>query len=426
MAESFLQHLLNEGHLRDLGEDTDRFDALALAVQDLSAELATDEGRAHVIPFTIVALDESTPPNDPTFEQLATAIVEHWSTYSNVYRGDPPRQLLRSVALAAVRAAAGTDDRVAGAAWYIAANRFTVAPTEEMVARKFSSDLGKTAEAAATEVWKRPEAEPSFRMPARADAEAAAVETLSMNKDFVAKEVLDALLTDASELSATDSRTAQTTNDPKAWATAVAPELAAAISKAVGGGVNVLVERLNEAGLVSTDGMKGFASSVGDRVREALSEAQQAWAGRDLRSDLLWWRQSLYSPSLRDSYRHLDPHPAALAMAADLHTLVPDFAPLSVEFVLREAVRACGLDGTLSLADIVEHARVRRDLWSDVYQASAPRNRRRAPALSAALADDGTPGDWLGPVASATLPIADAAVLVFRELQAARLSASDA
>lgn len=420
MADSFLQRLLNEGHLRDLGEDPTRFDALARTVRDLSAELATVEGHELVIPFTIVALDESAPPEDPAFGRLAATIVEHWPTYGNVYRGDPPRQLLRMVALAAVQEAAKSDNKVAAAAWYTAANRVFMSPADQPAVRTFVSGLAETAEAAATEVWKRPAAEPSFRMPPRSEAEAASLSGFALNVAYVSEEVEEALTTQSDSLRYRDPRT-NATNNPDSWARAVAPLLSGAIAKAVDGGTASLLKRINEAGFVSTEGIKDFASSVGDKVRQALAEAQQAWAGRDLRSDLLWWRQSLYSPSLRGSYRDLDPRRAVLAMAADLHALVPDFTPLSVEFVLREAVRACGLDEMLSLAELVEDARAHRDLWAEAYQAAAPREQQRAPALAVALVDG--PADWLGPIASENLPIAEASVWAFRELQAARLVA---
>ena len=420
MPDTFLQRLLNEGHLRDLGEDETRFDALTKAVQDLSADLATDGGRGQAIPFTIVALDEAAPLADPVFERLASAIIAHWSTYGNVYKGDPPRQLLRMVALAAVQDAAESDDRVAAAAWYAAANRLAVSPTGQEVVRAFAEDMGGRTESTATDLWKRPGGEPSFRMPPRAKAEAGSIEGFVLAKGLIADEVLKALTTATTVVQVRDLNTNQ--NDAfNKWAAAVAPEVAAVVQSAVDSGTRALVKRINEAGFLSVEGIKDFAEDTGGRVREALAEAQQAWAGRDLRSDLLWWRQSLYSPSLQGSYRDLDSRRAAIAMAVDLHTLIPDFAPQSVEFVLREAVRACELDETLTLAEFLGEVRAHRDVWEDFYQAEAPAGVRRAPALTAALVDEGNPSEWLGPVASEPLPIAEVAVWAFRELQAARL-----
>ena len=418
MPDTFLQRLLNEGHLRDLGEDETRFDALTKAVQDLSADLATDGGRGQAIPFTIVALDEAAPLADPVFERLASAIIAHWSTYGNVYKGDPPRQLLRMVALAAVRDAAESDDRVAAAAWYTASNRLRVAPTNQEIVQAVVLDLGKRAEEAAVQVWKRPSADLSFRMPPRTKAEAAKLAAFTLKKDLIT-DPLTGALSEGIENLKVNSQYGR--NNPETWVASASAEIAAVILSAAESGGNVAIRRINEAGFLSTEGIKDFAEEIGSRVRESLAEAQQAWAGRDLRSDLLWWRQSLYSPSLRGSYRDLDPRRAVIAMAVDLHTLVPDFAPLSVEFVLRETVRACELDETLTLAEFVGEARAHRDRWADSYQAEAPTGARRAPALTAALADDDTSSDWLGPVASEPLPITEVAVWAFRELQAARL-----
>jgi hypothetical protein len=58
----------------------------------------------------------------------------------------------------------------------------------------------------------------------------------------------------------------------------------------------------------------------------------------DFRTRLLWWKESCYSPSLKQSYRKLHPYLAAVVMAADLAAELPPFHPQSVEYFLREAV----------------------------------------------------------------------------------------
>ncbi len=422
MPDVFLQGLLNEGHLRDIGGETARFDALTSAVQDLSTRLVTGEGRGDVVPLVLVGLDEKVVATDPVFAQVEAAIVAHWSTYGNVFHGDRPRQLLRMVALAAVHAAAESDDRVAAAAWYTASNWLELSPQGSRHVTDFALSLGAKAETRAIEVWARPKTDPSFRMPARASAQAATVERFTLTKKPTSDAVLKALSEDVAQLQLTDSRMG-TSNDPSAWVKSAAPELAAAILSAVESGSGVVIDRINEAGMLSAEGIKDFAEDVGNRVREALADAQRASAGRELRSELLWWRQALYSPSLRLSYRALDPGLAALAMAVDLHTLVPDFTPHSLEFVLREAVRACEFEGDLSLAGLVDQARAHRDVWAGTYQAVLSSEVRRTPALTAALSDTGRPSEWLGPAAADVRAIQDVAVWAFRELQAARLVA---
>ncbi|PRY34919.1 hypothetical protein CLV58_1151, partial [Spirosoma oryzae] len=57
------------------------------------------------------------------------------------------------------------------------------------------------------------------------------------------------------------------------------------------------------------------------------------------RSELLWWKQSLYSRSLNTSYRSLDPLNAAVAMALDLTEQVEAIYPESVDYLLRETLK---------------------------------------------------------------------------------------
>lgn len=421
MADSFLQCLLNEGHLRDLGEDKTRFDFLTGAVGTLSEFLSSEAGGAEVVSFTIVGLDPETPPDDPIFDRVTKAVVEEWPTYGNVYRGDRPRQLLRMVVLAAIDAAAAFDGAVAAAAWYTASNWLTLGPTLEGALGAFVARLGLQTEEQAVELWKRPSTETSFRMPSRTIAEMKPLSTFTLKKDLITGDLQESIAEGITNLRINSQ---YGRNNPDAWVTEMVPKLAAVILSAATSGGNAAINRINEAGLVSAEGMKEFAASIGDKVREALAEAERAASGRDLRSDLLWWRQSLYSPSQRGSYRDLDTRQAVLVMAVDLHVLVPTLTPHSVEFVLRETARASGLDAEIGLADLVALARDHRDLWSERYPTSVPERPRRVPVLTAALAEHGGAEDWLGPASAASLSAPDAAVWLFRELQASRLVAS--
>lgn len=418
MSGYFLQQLLNEGHLRDLGEDETRFDYLTSAVGTLAAFLASEAGRPEVIPFTIVGLDSDAPPEDPVFDRVTEAIVREWSTYENVYPGERPRQLLRMVTLAAIEAASASTTAVAAAAWYTASNWLLVGKNPAGAVGDFVARLAADTEKEAVELWKRPSGKTSFRMPSRASAEVKPIERFSLKKDLITDSLKEAVVEGIGHVRINHGNLR---NNPEAWVEAMAPKLASAILTAAETGGNVAIDRINKAGLLSAEGIKEFAASIGERVREAMEEAERAASGRDLRSDLLWWRQSLYSPSQRVSYRDLDAPQAVLMMAFDLHSLIPSLAPHSVEFILRETAGACGLDADFTLVDLVSLAGGHRGLWREGYHASVPERPRRAPVLTVALADQGGAEDWLGRASAASLSSQDAAVWLFRELQASRI-----
>jgi hypothetical protein len=325
------------------------------------------------------------------------------------------------VGLAAIEAASASESTVAAATWYTASNWLTVGPQLEGSIATFVTRLGLETEQKAVELWRRPSARTSFRMPARSATELKPLERISYRKESLAGDIEEAASQGIGNLSLSNPRLGQ--NSPEAWVSSMAPAVASVIAAAVATGGNMVIDRINEARLVSSEGMKDFAATIGDKVREALAELERTAGGRDLRSDLLWWRQSLYSPSQRGSYRDLEFHHALLALAFDLHVLVPALTPHSVEFILREATRACGFDAEISLRLLLSLARDHRSLWKESYSKIAPASPRRAPLFTSALTDAGDAEDWLGPASTAVLRAPDAAVWLFRELQASRLAA---
>ncbi len=56
------------------------------------------------------------------------------------------------------------------------------------------------------------------------------------------------------------------------------------------------------------------------------------------RSKLLWWKETLYSPSQKKSYRGLDKHLLPILMGFDLNNHVPEVTPISVDYLLRDTL----------------------------------------------------------------------------------------
>ena len=71
-----------------------------------------------------------------------------------------------------------------------------------------------------------------------------------------------------------------------------------------------------------------------------LQAVSGATAGLQRRTNLLWWKEALFSPSARMSYRDMSASDAAALMAFDMHRQIPTFSPASVAAFLRETVIA--------------------------------------------------------------------------------------
>ena len=109
---------------------------------------------------------------------------------------------------------------------------------------------------------------------------------------------------------------------------------------------------------------KALAERLMPYLEQIASSTLQSSKSLIRRSDLLWWKQSLYSHRLGTSYRALDPVTLALAMAVDLAEKVSPIHPYSVEFFLKETFRDVlgeEMDAELLLADLLEKLRDRPD-----------------------------------------------------------------
>ena len=56
------------------------------------------------------------------------------------------------------------------------------------------------------------------------------------------------------------------------------------------------------------------------------------------RSKLLWWKETLYSSSLRTSYRGLNKNLLPIVMSVDLNNQIPEVTPISVDYLLRDTI----------------------------------------------------------------------------------------
>jgi hypothetical protein len=157
-----------------------------------------------------------------------------------------------------------------------------------------------------------------------------------------------------------------------------------------------------------------------------------ATAGLQRRTNLLWWKEALFSPSLSLTYRSLPASAAAASMAFDLYQQLPTFSPASVSAFLQEAVltlpAARDADkrpiGDL-LQELLADPRLSalQQLAADLFAPPAG----RGPALSIfahpKFQNNWSP-DWfrnvVGVPMSTQMGLPDWAAWLFRELQAAR------
>ena len=176
-------------------------------------------------------------------------------------------------------------------------------------------------------------------------------------------------------------------------------------------------------------------ATISKHLAEAVSSTT---VGLQRRTNLLWWKEAMFSPSIRTSYRSIRGSVAATLMAFDMHRQVPTLSPASVAAFLQEAVMALPtIDSAQetpirSLVEEACDAAVLADLRTEAGNlVAAPTGRGPLLALIGhrdvlPQIDDRKFRDRAGVKPDTALTLPDWSVWIFLELQAARAATETA
>lgn len=421
MADTILQRFLDQA-LLDIGDDDEKFKHLQKASHDLTQRL--QRKRFTVIPTTLAALDPEIVSDDPILVEAEVLLKKYWTTVRNRY-GGAPRQLLRAILFDALQSAGRADTSVAAMIWLTGSSiaQHIDLRGETLIAEAWLQEMGTLAEARAVEEWSQPAhtppTVPSFDL-ILTDIEMSKIDETAITKGMAAAtgptdEEGDAISPDPNSV---------WPNSGANWSHQFAPRAAAAIFQAVD---------------QSQSAMQDYIDQVVKRLQAALAEHMaavplnnRAQAGAyERRTRLLWWKEALYSPTRKCSYRSLTAPVAALWMAYDLCDEVPPYCPQSVDFFLRETVRAV----IGSEAETITLSAFCAALQESIDRSSLPRQLREKTgeakrgslldlvrhALSSSPMSDTDVQSRLGIDAQTPMHLADLAVWLFHALQAQRL-----
>ena len=431
MKEDVLLRFLSKG-LIDVGGDDDKLGHLRRTVVDLSGVLR--ETPAKATPFALVAFDPDVPTTDPTIVQVEDALRNHWETYVNTFSGTPVT-VLRAMLLDALVRACGQDDTVAVA--FVASARnvlpFTEADGEQEIWTETLVEIERKVEERAEREWATPA---SISMPdVRFDSPSAVEIRIRSKKtnDTTLRPKFEAVAgphsTDSTGLqSDTGGNPYWPQNNPQQWVyefgTRTAKTVAEAINRAIGG--------LSVEGGDLPSIAREMMAVMSEHLTTTLRAVSDASAGLQRRTNLLWWKEALFSPSAGVSYREMSTSDAAVLMAFDMYRQIPTFSPASVAAFLRETVIALPMIDqgqeipVRELVKMTRESEVLNELRTEVSKlVAAPEGRGSILGLighpdAVPQVDHGRFRDLVGVQPDTVLTLPDWSVWMLRELQAAR------
>lgn len=340
MGDGILQGFLNKG-LIDVGGDDAKLDKLHQAAGDLAAALKKNPSKA--LGFSLIAFDPGAPEADPVVQEALAALQNRWTTYRNTFSATPIA-VIRAMLLDALVAAAAEDDRVGVCFVASARNALPFMPVDNE-----------------REIWISIVEEVERRVDLRAEAEWATPESISVQPMKYSAPKLSApevrvgevptgalqtgMMAAAGPTTLNQQGSAVHTNgnqhspqQQQHWVSEFGRRAGTTIADAVNAALGEI--EVSQPDLAQPFGK--LAEAVSGYVDETLKAVSAATAGLQRRTNLLWWREALFSPSVGKSYRTLPPSVAAALMALDLFDAVPLFSPASVSAFLGEAVLRLG------------------------------------------------------------------------------------
>lgn len=311
-----------------LGDDEQRYEHLYLTVNDLTKELSADT--SELIAFSRVAFQPEPSPHEPVLDEVYNRLKAHWKLIDNVYTQERPLVLLRAVMLEVVRHLCIANAEHASVVYHSnvsAQPHYRHRPEEALIITNLLTEAGGLADAFAIELFLRHSEEdnaaPSVNITV---PKSVAVDTSQLQDGLLAA------VGPHDENSEPPKATPANPNFPNSgppWSYAYPKIAASAISKTIEASVRT--------------GLSALAKATSEAVVTSLgtfAENHSQMARSSPRSlDVLWWQQTLFSPTMRRSYRDVEPVVAAVCMAHDLLDMHVVPSPESVVYILGEAVR---------------------------------------------------------------------------------------
>jgi len=326
MDNEFLQTFLKTG-LFEIGDSDDRLDKLRKSIADLQKNL--EEDYSQLPKYTLVAIDPNISDSEPALIETEKIVRSYWETLRSKYP-EMPRNILRGVIINAINNVC-LNDAVAARIVYLTAldlYPFVKLNKEKEVVETLLIKLGDLAEEDAIKEWSFIEEEPSLKIGVLKINDFKFGSAV-VNNEQLKNEIFQSLAN-------SPQGHGPQHGGQSSWGQSFSEKSSIAIANAF----NNAFQDLNKT--LSPDSIEGpinkYFSTFKKSLDESLKVAFSSLTSVERRSKLLWWKETLYSSSLRRSYRGLDKNLLPIVMSADLNIQIPEITPISVDYLLRDTI----------------------------------------------------------------------------------------
>jgi len=326
--ESILLQFLSS-QIIDLDEDANH-DKLIKASKDLSKLLEKDKYKLQKIAIT--AFDSEISVDDPNVVETKNLIIKHWNTFINKCP-NMPLTYVRAVMLEALRIVSEIDD-YAAIIWLSASevsSFYKIESREQPILTGLLIECGEFYEVVSSNNWTSHGTVTEIKFDS--DIFTASDNLPGIKADYLPQK-LTAAIKNGNNISTNPSYGVNNVHAP--WA----DEFGKLSGEAINEVIASLVKQSNDvlAKKASAEALQQFLANFNKEMSLIVNKLNSSSNSVNLRGQLLWFKEALYSDSQKSSFRKLPLEIATVAMSSEYSKIVPEYCPISAEFFLAETL----------------------------------------------------------------------------------------
>ncbi len=336
MAESILQSYLNAQHIKTSEQGS--IESLKKAVTEVKKIL--EKKRPLIISYTLVALDPNVNSTEPVVQDVEKVIIKKWPAFKNSVTAtkDKSTTYVRAVILESLSQMAKKENMIAAIIWHTARDTVSYYSIggEVDIIKSVLQSLANQMEEAGQEIW----------------GIASKVEIGTFEGNEINIEISPSAMVSGENIEqhfkagslhtswGDGGESSYTTNQGNAnWPTFFSERVASGLTEEINSALAKQNKSLSSVSKSIKENLDDYFSALRPFFEKISSTYASNIIANNKRSELLWWKQTLCSPRLRQSYRGFSLLETAILMAIDLADQVDPIYPISVDYLLRETLK---------------------------------------------------------------------------------------
>lgn len=339
MANSILQDYLTLQFIPM--DDQAGVDKLIKSANVIEKKLRKDKNL--IAPYTLVALDPNTPPDDQILCDVQEIITQNWSVYVNKAGGNNLVTYNRAVILE-VLSKLSVDIELAGIIWLTGSSalKYFTLDREQTVLRDWLLKIGNVFEEKARELWAVNDLKLQTSFPAIKPT-VPELKSYAFNKENLKKGLSSAAgpnyIDDNGGTAAGEPSNRYWANNNANWAGDFGRIATEAISTGIGAVITANNREVTSFLKQTQEILTAYVTQLEPYFERLSGSFLNKSNSLDMRSQLLWVKESQYSAILNESYRDLDTIVLPFAIAKDISDIIQPIYPASVDFFAKEIAR---------------------------------------------------------------------------------------